>query len=80
VRAPALASIGPTQANGASPRLHFFSSSVISIFACVRGLLQELFPVIFLSHQIERLEDSWFKSLSHGEFLNAPTRCSVKCL
>jgi hypothetical protein len=33
-----------------------------------------------LSHRIKRLEVSWFKSLFRGGFLNAPTRCSVKCL
>jgi hypothetical protein len=25
-------------------------------------------------------EDSWFKSLSYGDFLNTPIRCSVKYL
>jgi hypothetical protein len=52
-----------------------------SIFICdTCGLLQELIPVILLSHWIKRLEDSWFKLLSHGDFLNTPTRCSVKYL
>jgi hypothetical protein len=52
-----------------------------SIFVCdTCGLLQELIPVILLSHRIKRLEVSWFKSLSHGGFSNAPTRCLVKCL
>jgi hypothetical protein len=37
-------------------------------------------PVLFLSRQIKRLEGSWFKSLSRGDFLNAPTSCSVKYL
>jgi hypothetical protein len=37
-------------------------------------------PVIFLSHQIKRLEDPWFKLLFRGDFSNVPTMCSVKCL
>jgi hypothetical protein len=37
-------------------------------------------PVLLLSRWIKRLEESWFKSLSRGDFPNAPTRCSVKCL
>jgi hypothetical protein len=28
----------------------------------------------------QKLKDLWFKSLFHGDFLNVPTRCSVKCL
>jgi hypothetical protein len=39
--------------------------------------LQEPFPVMLLSHRIKRLEDLWFKSLFHGDFLNALSRCSV---
>jgi hypothetical protein len=35
-------------------------------------------PVVFSSHWIKRLEDSWFKLLSCGDFSNAPTKCSVK--
>jgi hypothetical protein len=34
--------------------------------------------VLFLSHLIKRLEDSWFKLFFRDDFLNAPTRCSVK--
>jgi hypothetical protein len=41
-------------------------------------LLQELFPVLISSHRIKRLEDSWFKSFSHGNFLNASIRCLMK--
>jgi hypothetical protein len=43
-------------------------------------LLQKLFAVLISSHRTKRLEDSWFKSLSCGNFPNTPTRCSVKCL
>jgi hypothetical protein len=42
---------------------------------CCREIL-----VYLLSHQIKRFEDSWFKSFFRGDFSNAPTRCSVKCL
>jgi hypothetical protein len=37
-------------------------------------------PGLTLESPDQRLEDSWFKSLPHGNFLNTPTRCSVKCL
>jgi hypothetical protein len=33
-----------------------------------------------LSRRIKRLEVLWFKLLSRGGFLNAPTSCLVKCL
>jgi hypothetical protein len=36
--------------------------------------------VLFLGHRIKRLEGLWFKSLSRGDFPNAATKCSVKCL
>jgi hypothetical protein len=34
----------------------------------------------FLSHQIKRLKDLCFKLLSRGDFSNAYTSYSVKCL
>jgi hypothetical protein len=37
-------------------------------------------PGLTLESLDQRLKDSWFESFSHGDFLNAPTRCSVKCL
>jgi hypothetical protein len=35
---------------------------------------------LFLSRCIKRIEGSWFKLLSHGDFLNTSTRCSMKWL
>jgi hypothetical protein len=37
------------------------------------SIVAESKPVLLLSHRIKRLEDSWLKSLSHGDFLNTPT-------
>jgi hypothetical protein len=51
-----------------------FGVSVLVVVCCRWS------PVLFLSHRIKRLEDSWFKSHSHGGFPNTSTRCSVKCL
>jgi hypothetical protein len=51
---------------------------LLQVLVC--GLLQDLVLVIFLSHQIKRLEDSWFKSFFRGDFSSTPTRCLVKCL
>jgi hypothetical protein len=36
--------------------------------------------ILLLSHRIKRIDDSWFKSFFYGDFSNASTRCSVKCL
>jgi hypothetical protein len=57
-------------------------SNLILVRSRVRvyELLQELVPIFVLSHRIKRLKDLWFKLLSRGNFLNTPTRCSVKCL
>jgi hypothetical protein len=41
---------------------------------------QELFLVLLLSYRIKKLEDSWFKLLFRSDFLNTPTRYSVKCI
>jgi hypothetical protein len=35
---------------------------------------------LFLSRRVKWLEGSWFKLLSHSDFLNTPNRCSVKWL
>jgi hypothetical protein len=37
-------------------------------------------PVYLLSRRIKIFDDSLFKLLSHGGFLDASTRCSVKYL
>jgi hypothetical protein len=56
---------------------------VLIIFSCVCcstlcGLLQDLILVLLLSYWIKRLEDPCFKLLSCGDFINTPTRCSMK--
>jgi hypothetical protein len=50
----------------------------LSSYFCVNRCREKL--VLLSSHRIKRLEDSWFKLLSHGDFLNASTRCSLNCL
>jgi hypothetical protein len=35
---------------------------------------------LFLNYQMEKLEVSWSKLLSCGDFLDAHVRCSVKCM
>jgi hypothetical protein len=35
---------------------------------------------LLLSYRIKKLKVFEFKLLSYGDFLNAPTRCSVKCM
>jgi hypothetical protein len=37
-------------------------------------------PVLFLTHRIKRLEDSWFNLFSRDDFSNTSIRCSVKFL
>jgi hypothetical protein len=37
-------------------------------------------PILLLSCQIEKLEVLSFRSLSHGDFLNVPNKCLVKCM
>jgi hypothetical protein len=46
-------------------------------FGCVCGVLQ-VEPGYLSSYRIKKIEASWFKSLSHGVFLNASTTCLVK--
>jgi hypothetical protein len=45
---------------------------------CSVWILQVLEAGFVLSHWIKRLEVSWFKSRSRGDFTNASIRCSVK--
>jgi hypothetical protein len=56
--------------HGAVRRFHF-------LIAC--GLLQEKASLV-LSYWIKKLEFFQFYLLSHGDFLNAPTRCLMKCM
>jgi hypothetical protein len=58
-------------------RLLPVEAKLISYF-CVNRCREKL--VLLSSHRIKRLENSWFKLLSHGDFLNASTRCSLNCL
>jgi hypothetical protein len=37
-------------------------------------------PVLFLNCWIEKLKVLLFKLVTYGDFLNTPSRCSVKCL
>jgi hypothetical protein len=53
------------------------TAKAVSIF-CLRALQVEASVILELPDQ--KLGGSLFKSFSHGDFLNTPTRCSVKCL
>jgi hypothetical protein len=66
-----------SSARVATPGLWIFAvaNSFFNLFSCHQELM-----VLFLSRQIKRLKDLWFKLLFYGDFLNAPTSCSVKCL
>jgi hypothetical protein len=56
-------------------------SSRILLFVCLCvDLCRSTSRYRFLSHRFKRLECSCFKSLFRSDFLNASTRCSVKCL
>jgi hypothetical protein len=56
----------------------FVSPSFVSSDLCVDCCKQE--AGIILESQDQKTRGFGFKSLSHDDFPNAPTRCSVKCL
>jgi hypothetical protein len=56
--------------------------SVTSIFSdfCIVGFCESLQEGAGIALELpdQKLEDLWFKLLSHGSFLNTSIRCSVK--
>jgi hypothetical protein len=54
-------------------------SPSISFGLCF-GLLQGEIGIALESPDQKKLEDSLFKLLFHDDFLNTPTRCSIKCM
>jgi hypothetical protein len=74
-----------------APELVFFISSSSGLWNCHRVDVLNCFlfvlckslqvkPGLILELPVQKLEDLWFNLLSHGDFSNAPARCSVKCL
>jgi hypothetical protein len=80
VRAPALSSVSPAQANSPSPRLYCSRFELFDFFSRCVSIILELVSVMFLSCRIKNLEVLWFQLFSSGDFSNALTRSSVKCI